>query len=241
VFTTAAARRAAPVRTLLQAPYRNKTIVAWLSGALSLFCVHGLTGWLPTLLVQRGEALSSAATYGALIMSAALFGGIGSGWLADADPSRVTAMVVWWFMAALAMLALSHAHGTLMMMVLVAAAGFFVFGGQSVQNNYIAMIYPTEVRSTGVGSPSASTASAACWAPSSSVLVKSYNPDPTYTFYVLAAALLLACTVLPAGAGQAERAPRPIDPAALQASLATTTDYYGDEDMSEAHNNGPQA
>jgi hypothetical protein len=46
--------------------------------------------------------MSSAATYGALIMTAALFGGVGSGWLADAAKSRITAMVVWWSMAALA-------------------------------------------------------------------------------------------------------------------------------------------
>jgi AAHS family benzoate transporter-like MFS transporter/AAHS family 4-hydroxybenzoate transporter-like MFS transporter len=194
VFTTAATRHAAPVRTLLQAPYRTRTIVAWLSGALSLFCVHGLTGWLPTLLVQRGEAMSSAATYGALIMTAALFGGIGSGWLADRTRSRVSAMVAWWFMAALAMLALSHAHGTVMMMALVAAAGFFVFGGQSVQNNYIAMIYPTEVRSTGVGVAVGINRVGGMLGPMVIGLVKSVNPDPTYTFYVLAASLLLACS-----------------------------------------------
>jgi MFS family permease len=122
-----------------------------------------------------------------------LFGGIGSGWLADATKSRVTAMVVWWFMAALAMLALSHAHGTVMMMVLVAAAGFFVFGGQSVQNNYIAMIYPTEVRSTGVGIAVGINRIGGMLGPVVIGLVKSYNPDPTYTFYVLAAALVLAC------------------------------------------------
>jgi MFS family permease len=215
VFTGAAARRAAPVRTLLQAPYRNKTIVAWLSGALSLFCIHGLTGWLPTLLVQRGEALSSAATYGALIMTAALFGGVGSGWLADAAKSRVTAMVVWWSMAALAMLALSHAHGTVMMMVLVAAAGFFVFGGQSVQNNYIAMIYPTEVRSTGVGIAVGINRIGGMLGPVVIGLVKSYNPDPTYTFYVLAAALVLACmSFLLVQAAPAAETPT------LQASLA---------------------
>jgi MFS family permease len=224
VFTTTATRHAAPVRVLLQAPYRTRTIVAWLSGALSLFCVHGLTGWLPTLLVQRGEALSSAATYGALIMSAALFGGIGSGWLADRTRSRVTAMVVWWFMAALAMLALSHAHGTLMMMVLVAAAGFFVFGGQSVQNNYIAMIYPTEVRSTGVGLAVGINRVGGMLGPVVIGVVKSYDPDPTYTFYVLAAALLLACTSFLLVRGERrdgkEPAARPIDPAAAQASLA---------------------
>jgi sugar phosphate permease len=216
VFTGRRGRpRGAPVRTLLQAPYRNKTIVAWLSGALSLFCVHGLTGWLPTLLVQRGEALSSAATYGALIMTAALFGGIGSGWLADAAKSRVTAMVVWWSMAALAMLALSHAHGTVMMMVLVAAAGFFVFGGQSVQNNYIAMIYPTEVRSTGVGIAVGINRIGGMLGPVVIGLVKSYNPDPTYTFYVLAASLVLACmSFLLVQAAPAAETPT------LQASLA---------------------
>lgn len=223
-FTTAAVCRAAPVRTLLQAPYRTKTIVAWLSGALSLFCVHGLTGWLPTLLVQRGEAMSSAATYGALIMTAALFGGVGSGMVADVTRSRVLAMVVWWFMAALAMLALSHAHGTLMMMVLVAAAGFFVFGGQSVQNNYIAMIYPTEVRSTGVGLAVGINRVGGMLGPVVIGLVKSVNPDPTYTFYVLAASLFLACMSFLLVRGDvkdgAEVAAPAVGPGALRASIA---------------------
>lgn len=222
-FTTAAARRAAPVRILLQAPYRTRTIVAWLSGALSLFCVHGLTGWLPTLLVQRGEAMSSAATYGALVMSAALFGGIGSGWLADRAGSRIVAMVAWWSLAALTMLALGHAHGTAMMMVLVAAAGFFVFGGQSVQNNYIAMIYPTEVRSTGVGVAVGINRIGGVLGPVVIGLVKSIDPDPTLTFYVLAGALVLAClSFLPVrGARDGAAAPSPAaGPGTLQASLA---------------------
>ena len=193
-FTTAGAGRHVPFRTLLQSPYRVKTIIAWISGALSLFCIHGLTGWLPTLLVQRGEAMSSAATYGALIMTASLFGGLGSGWLADKAKSRVVAMVVWFGMAGLAMLALAHAHGPVTMMVLVAAAGFFVFGGQSVQNNYIAMIYPTEIRSTGVGIAVGINRVGGMLGPVVIGLVKSFNPDPTWTFYVLAAAMFLAST-----------------------------------------------
>lgn len=193
VFTAAGnAGRTVPLRSLLQAPYRVKTVVAWISGALSLFCIHGLTGWLPTLLVQRGEAMSSAATYGALIMTASLFGGLGSGWVADAAKSRVVAMVAWFAMAALVMLALAHAHGPVTMMVLVAAAGFFVFGGQSVQNNYIAMIYPTEIRSTGVGVAVGINRVGGMLGPVVIGLVKSLDPDPTWTFYVLAAAMFLA-------------------------------------------------
>lgn len=193
-FTTAGAGRHVPFRTLLQAPYRVKTIIAWMSGALSLFCIHGLTGWLPTLLVQRGEAMSSAATYGALIMTASLFGGLGSGWVADKARSRVVAMVLWFGMAGVAMLALAHAHGPFTMMVLVAAAGFFVFGGQSVQNNYIAMIYPTEIRSTGVGIAVGINRIGGMLGPVVIGLVKSFDPDPTWTFYVLAAAMFLAST-----------------------------------------------
>lgn len=203
-FTIAAAAHGAPIKTLLQAPYRTRTLVAWLAGALSLFCIHGLTGWLPTLLVQRGEAMSSAATYGALIMTASLFGGLGSGWLADAVKSRVVAMVTWYAMAAVAMVALGHAHGAFMMMALVAAAGFFVFGGQSVLNNYIAMIYPTEVRSTGVGIAVGINRVGGMLGPVVIGLVKSVDPDPTSTFYVLAGSMVLACLsfVLVRGAGR---------------------------------------
>jgi AAHS family benzoate transporter-like MFS transporter/AAHS family 4-hydroxybenzoate transporter-like MFS transporter len=192
-FTTPARGRITPFGTLLKAPYRAKTLAAWTAGALSLFCIHGLTGWLPTLLVQRGEALSSAALYGSMIMTAALFGGLGSGWLADRARSRVLAMVVWYGAAAFAMLALGFVHGRLETMIVVAAAGFFVFGGQSVLNNYIAMIYPTEVRSTGVGIAVAINRIGGILGPVVIGMVKSYNPDPIYTFYVLAASMALAC------------------------------------------------
>jgi AAHS family benzoate transporter-like MFS transporter/AAHS family 4-hydroxybenzoate transporter-like MFS transporter len=195
-----------------------------LSGALSLFCIHGLTGWLPTLLVQRGEAMSSAATYGALIMSAALFGGLGSGWLADRVKSRIVAMVVWWSMAALAMLALSHAHGTFMMMTLVAAAGFFVFGGQSVQNNFIAKIYPTEVRSTGVGLAVGINRIGGMLGPFVIGVVQSINHDPSYTFYVLASALILACMSFLLVRGDQkdgiDQKATAVDPGSLKMSLA---------------------
>jgi MFS family permease len=188
----AAAVRAPSLGSVLQSPYRSKTLVAWVAGALSLFCIHGLTGWLPTLMVQRGEAMSSASTYGSLIMIASLFGGLGSGWLADYANSRVKAMVVWYGLAALAMVALAYAHGTATMMVLVAAAGFFVFGGQSVLNNYIAMIYPTEIRSTGVGLAVGINRVGGMLGPVVIGMVKAVNPDPVYTFYVLGAAMLLA-------------------------------------------------
>lgn len=218
-FTTPA--RSTPPGSLsvvLRQPFRSRTLVVWVAGALSLFCIHGLTGWLPTLLVERGEALSSAATYGALVMSASLFGGLGSGWLADRTGSRVVAMVAWYGMAALAMVALGHAQGTLAMMTLVAAAGFFVFGGQSVLNNYIAMIYPTEVRSTGVGLAVSINRVGGVLGPVVIGLVKSANPDPVFTFYVLALAMLLACASF-AFAGRG--APHGAAAAAPRASQAT--------------------
>jgi AAHS family benzoate transporter-like MFS transporter/AAHS family 4-hydroxybenzoate transporter-like MFS transporter len=184
--------RVGSMKAILQAPYRTRTLVAWLSGALSLFCIHGLTGWLPTLMVQRGEAMSSAAAYGSMIMTASLFGGLGSGWLADRVKSRVKAMVVWYGAAAMVMVALGYAHGQVLMMALVAAAGFFVFGGQSVLNNYIAMIYPTEIRSTGVGIAVGINRVGGMLGPVVIGAVKAIDPDPLYTFYVLGTSMLLA-------------------------------------------------
>ncbi|WP_296950587.1 MFS transporter [uncultured Massilia sp.] len=216
-FTLAGRAGKPSVRILLQPPYRARTLAAWLSGALSLFCIHGLTGWLPTLLVQRGEAMSSAAAYGTMIMTASLFGGLGSGWLADRVKSRVVAMVVWFALAALSLLALGYASGPFTMMALVAAAGFFVFGGQSVQNNFIASIYPTEVRSTGVGLAVAINRIGGMLGPVVIGFVKSIDPDPIYTFDVLAAAMFLACLSFIVVRG--ERAPAP-QAGALQVSLS---------------------
>ena len=145
------ARSFGSFKELLAPQYRRATLVNWIVGFFSLFCIQGLTGWLPTLVVSSGQAVSSAFAYGTIVMIASTFGGIGMGWMADRLRSRIRAMSVGYVLAALSMICVGVALKSYWAGALVAAAGFFIFGAQAVLNNYQAMSYHAEVRGTGMG------------------------------------------------------------------------------------------
>ncbi|MFM0619765.1 MFS transporter [Paraburkholderia nemoris] len=188
-------RTASPL-SVLRRPYRRNTLVVWVVGAASLFCIHGLTGWLPSVMVARGEAMSSAFAYSALVMLASLFGSLSSGVLADRIGSRIKAMGILYLLASASMVGLALVSGRGVTFVLVIAAGFFVFGAQAVLNNFIAMVYHTGVRATGVGVAIAVGRVGGILGPFVIGLVKSIDPDPMYTFFLLAIALLIAGATL---------------------------------------------
>jgi MFS family permease len=191
--------RAGAIGELLSPLYRRNTIVHWIAGALSLFCIHGLTGWLPSLVVAKGQAVSSAFAYGTLVMIASVFGGISMGWLADRLRSRIRAMIIGFALAAVFMGSLATTLGKPEAIVLIAATGFFVFGAQAVLNNYQAMTYRTEVRGTGMGVAVGLNRVGGILGPVIVGVVASINPDPFYTFAVFAGSLVLAALVISLG------------------------------------------
>jgi AAHS family benzoate transporter-like MFS transporter len=186
---------------LLAPRYRRNTIVLWIVGFLGLFSIHGLTGWLPTLVVAQGQAVSSAFGYGTLVMVAAIFGSLFMGWIADRLGSRTRAMSIGYGIAALSMAGLAYFLGSAngVTLVLVAATGFFIFGAHAVLNNYQAMTYGTEVRSTGVGVAQALSRVGGILGPLIVGWVASVEPSPVYTFMMFAGGLLLASIVVTFG------------------------------------------
>jgi AAHS family benzoate transporter-like MFS transporter/AAHS family 4-hydroxybenzoate transporter-like MFS transporter len=140
----------ARARDLLAPRYLRVTLTLWAAGALSLLCIHGLTGWLPSLVLNAGGPVQTAFGYGALLMTMQIFGGAVLGWLADRH-GRQPVMAVGFIGGALSLLALAALMGHPAAIVAVAATGFFIFGAQAILNNHIAMSYETGIRSTGVG------------------------------------------------------------------------------------------
>jgi len=136
--------------SLLAPRYFRTTLSIWIAGALSLLCIHGLTGWLPSIVLAEGAGVRTAFGYGSLLMTMQIFGGLAGGWLADRF-DRVS-VVCWGFVGgAISLIALAATLQTPFAMIAVAATGFFIFGAQAVMNNHIAMSYETGLRSTAVG------------------------------------------------------------------------------------------
>jgi MFS family permease len=141
----------ASVSLLLSSRYRRTTLSVWVAAFFILFGIWGLSGWLPTAMMQRGEGFATSFSFGALIQAMAFVGGLVCGYVADHASRDREAMAVWWMGGALSvgMLVLFNIHA--LNVICVGAAGFCILGGQNVLNNFTAASYDTEVRGTGVG------------------------------------------------------------------------------------------
>lgn len=180
---------------LLAPRYRSTTLLLWACGWLSLFASYGLSGWLPSVMIQRGEPLGTSFLFGSLLMSANAVGAISSGYIADALGSRTRVLAWAWLLGGVSMIALGMSTAHWFNVVCVAAAGVFVISPQNLLNNLFAVSYDTRLRATGVGTALGIARLGAIAGPFiAGVLQQAYH-DTSAMFATLAGALIL-CAVL---------------------------------------------
>ena len=143
--------RAASVALLLSARYRRTTLAAWSAAFFVLFGIYGLTGWVPTAMLARGESFAASFGYGAVILMMNFVGTLACGYVTDHRREGRGPLVVWWLLGAAAAGALAVVNIHALNLICVGAAGFFILGGQGALNNLTAVWYDTEVRGTAVG------------------------------------------------------------------------------------------
>jgi MFS family permease len=139
------------VLELLQPRYRRTTLAIWATAFLSLFCIFGLSGWIPTVMIQRGETFATSFGFGALMQVMSFIGGIALGHLVDRFGHNRGLLGLWWGLGGCAVLTLVFLNDHAVNITCVAAAGFFIIGAQFVLNNFTAAAYETNVRATAVG------------------------------------------------------------------------------------------
>ena len=139
------------VLELLQPQYRRTTIAIWLTAFLSLFCIFGLSGWIPTVMIQRGETFAASFGFGALMQVMSFVGALALGYLVDRFGRSRGLLGLWWGFGGCAVLTLVFLNAHVVNVSCVAAAGFFIIGAQFVLNNFTAAAYETNVRATAVG------------------------------------------------------------------------------------------
>jgi AAHS family 4-hydroxybenzoate transporter-like MFS transporter len=128
----------------------RSTLLLWTVSFASLFNIFLMANWLPTEMRTLGFPLEMAILVGAVFQIGGLFG-IFFGWLADrVGASRALCLA---YLTGAAGVVLIPLAGTALAFVVVAvfATGFGIVGGQTVTNAVSAILYPTEIRSTGVG------------------------------------------------------------------------------------------
>jgi MFS transporter, AAHS family, 4-hydroxybenzoate transporter len=140
------------VAALLAPRYRRVSLTIWITAFLSLFAIFGLTGWIPTVMLKRGETFAASFGFGALMQATSFFGGLSLAMLADRRFALAPRyLATWWAIGGLAIIALVLVNSHGFNLAIVAIAGFCIIGAQHVLNNFTAGSYETEFRASGVG------------------------------------------------------------------------------------------
>ena len=145
-----------PMVKLFQEGRATRTLLLWTVYFMNLLNLYFLSSWLPTVATPLVKAAGVSASYALLVGTSLQIGGV------------IGAMVLGWFVARLGFVPVlttcfALACGNIAMIgqpglslallfVVVFVAGVGVVGGQSVINALAASLYPTDLRSTGIGS-----------------------------------------------------------------------------------------
>jgi MFS transporter, AAHS family, 4-hydroxybenzoate transporter len=139
------------VKHLLNEGRAVNTVLLWTTFFSNLLIIYYLNSWLPLVLRDSGVPLGDALRLGGLVS----WGGIASTIILGPIVDRLGAprvVTVLYILAAAFIFAIGLSGASVpLLAVTITGCGMCVIGGQSFINVMSATIYPTAVRSTGVG------------------------------------------------------------------------------------------
>lgn len=128
------------------------TILLWIAFVMNLFILVYMIFWMPTLLRESGQPLNVAIMVTVVYAFGGIFGGIGTGWIADRIGSLPKVLAVSYIGAAVFItVAAFSVHNTPLLFAAMFLTGFSINGGQPCLNTISATYYPTAIRATGIG------------------------------------------------------------------------------------------
>jgi len=149
-------RSGAPMVQLFQQGLALRTVLLWTVYFMNLLNLYFLSSWLPTVATPLVKAAGISGAYALLLGTALQIGGVAGSLLLGLLVNRfgfVTVLTTF-FVTASACIATIGQPGLSLagMFAVVFLAGMGIVGGQSAVNALAATLYPTDLRSTGVGS-----------------------------------------------------------------------------------------
>ena len=126
------------------------TLLLWIVFFASLLDLFLLANWLPTVFHDAGISLSLSVIATALFQGGGVVGTLALGWVVDRfGVYRVLTAI--YLLGAIFIALLGYLHSISLIMVCTFGAGIGIVGGQTGANVVASLIYPTYIRSTGVG------------------------------------------------------------------------------------------
>ena len=139
------------VRHLFTEGRAFNTVLLWITFFCGLLVIYYLNSWLPLVMRQNGVALGAALS----LAGSLSWGGIASTLVLGPVVDRIGAATITTLLyigAAICVFAIGLSGNSIPLLAAsIVGAGACVIGGQSFINVMSAIIYPTAIRSTGVG------------------------------------------------------------------------------------------
>ncbi len=138
------------VKALFTHGRARKTVLVWALVFCSLLDLFLMASWLPTQIASLGVPVGIAILLGTLLQVGGMTGMV-LGWVMEkVGPSKALAGA--YVIGAIGIAAIAMVGGNVPLLAIsILCAGFGIIGAQTAANAVAAELYPTEIRSTGVG------------------------------------------------------------------------------------------
>ena len=128
------------------------TVLLWLINFMNLLSLYFLQGWLATFMTDAGISQSTAALITSMVQVGGTVGALSLGWFVH-QRGFVVVLATCGVLASINIALIGQPWmGVAALFGVVFVAGFCVTGGQAAINALGATYFPTNLRSTGVGS-----------------------------------------------------------------------------------------
>jgi AAHS family 4-hydroxybenzoate transporter-like MFS transporter len=144
-------RGGVPATHLFREGRTAATILLWVVNFMNILILYSLANWIPTVLVDAGYAQGTGSYATGLLQLGGMIGTFAFAWLIGRHGfTRV--LTTSFALACVSIAAIGLSINSLgLLLVIVFAAGWFVIGAQPGVNAFAATLYPTYLRSTGIG------------------------------------------------------------------------------------------
>jgi AAHS family 4-hydroxybenzoate transporter-like MFS transporter len=139
-----------PVLHLFRNGRALSTIFVWIAFFVSLLDIYLLSSWLPTVFHNAGITLSLSVAATAVFQGGGVVASLILGIFIDRFGAFRTVSLIY-LMGAVSVALLGYSHSISIIMLVAFFSGAGIVGGQTGTNVLAASLYPTYIRSTGVG------------------------------------------------------------------------------------------
>lgn len=197
-----------PVRLLFTEGRAKFTLLLWIMGLANLVTLFFMQTWLTTALHNAGIVLEMAILVATVKHISGTVGGIAISNVFDrSGRGRYYALAGCYLLACVFTASIGIARNSVLWATAtVFMAGFFVFGVQNAYQAIIAVVYPTEMRSTGTSWAMGVSHTASLFGPLLGGILLSLHWSSADLFYLIALPpALAAISAIAIGIGRTER------------------------------------